>query len=436
MNKMFGLHLEPRLTPIPNSVPQLLNKVAVTQKAGQPSPTDAFVGTTVHIATAIQRDMVQGADWTALLPGRIADSTIEDKGLAVRVFTTLPGGIVYNTQLAPHPPTSLADLFKPEWKGKIASNPYGASFELLSASDVWGEEKTLDFARKFSAQISGLIGCPDMERVASGEFVLFAMDCSGRNWVQFARQGAPLGFIVPSDFAAQRYYYMVIPKNAAHPNAGKLFVTFLLTSRGAAHSLEDRRLRSAHLPGFGHAQSDRGLRSDGREIPRVHAWLVGEASGSGSGAAQSRRHHHEAAMSGAAARLARKLRPPDVAGHRRQATAWSAATACGRVPALAALRRRSVAGHLPRRGARGECDHPCDTGDRDLAQLRDTGADGQEHYSIAHYAATFLDPFTYRVLLNTLGFAAVTLVVALGFGVPIAWLAERTDFPPRRCCSR
>jgi iron(III) transport system permease protein len=61
--------------------------------------------------------------------------------------------------------------------------------------------------------------------------------------------------------------------------------------------------------------------------------------------------------------------------------------------------------------------------------FRDTGADGQDHYSIAHYAATFLDPFTYRVLLNTLGFAAVTLVVSLGFGVPLAWLVERTDFP-------
>jgi ABC-type Fe3+ transport system substrate-binding protein len=232
MNKMYGLHLTPRLTPDPDSVPQLLNKVAVTQKANQPSPTDAFVGTTVHIATAVQRGMVQTADWTALLPGRIDSSTIEDNGMAVRVFTTLPGGIVYNTQLAPHPPTSLADLLRPEWKGKIASNPYGASFELLSATDVWGEEKTLDFAHKFSAQIGGLIGCPDMERVASGEFVLFAMDCSGRNWVQFQRQGAPLGFVVPSDFAAQSYYYMVIPKNAPHPDAGKLFVVFLLTSEG------------------------------------------------------------------------------------------------------------------------------------------------------------------------------------------------------------
>lgn len=232
MNKMWGLHLEPRLTPDPDSVPQQLNKLAMTQKAGQPSPTDAFIGPTGNIATAIQRDMVQGADWTALLPGRITDKMVEDKGLAVRVFTTLPGGISYNTQLVSNPPTKITDLLNPEWKGKIASNPYGSTFELLSASDVWGEEKALDFARKFSAQVSGLIGCGDMERVASGEFALFALDCSGRSSVQFARQGAPLGFVLGSDFAAQRYYYMVIPKNAAHPNAGKLFVTFLMTPEG------------------------------------------------------------------------------------------------------------------------------------------------------------------------------------------------------------
>ena len=61
--------------------------------------------------------------------------------------------------------------------------------------------------------------------------------------------------------------------------------------------------------------------------------------------------------------------------------------------------------------------------------FRDAAENGEEYYSIVHYTATFLDPFTYRVLLNTLGFAATTLVVALAFGVPLAWLVERTDFP-------
>jgi iron(III) transport system permease protein len=44
-----------------------------------------------------------------------------------------------------------------------------------------------------------------------------------------------------------------------------------------------------------------------------------------------------------------------------------------------------------------------------------------------HYAELYTDPLAYAALLNTLGFGAVTLAVALLFGIPIAWLVERTD---------
>ena len=50
-------------------------------------------------------------------------------------------------------------------------------------------------------------------------------------------------------------------------------------------------------------------------------------------------------------------------------------------------------------------------------------------YTVDHYLEVFLDPFTYRVIYNTLVFSGVTLVVAMLIGVPIAWLLERTDFP-------
>jgi iron(III) transport system permease protein len=50
-------------------------------------------------------------------------------------------------------------------------------------------------------------------------------------------------------------------------------------------------------------------------------------------------------------------------------------------------------------------------------------------FSTAYYRTIFTDPFTFDVLLNTLGFSFSTLVVALAFGVPIAWIAERTDLP-------
>ena len=47
--------------------------------------------------------------------------------------------------------------------------------------------------------------------------------------------------------------------------------------------------------------------------------------------------------------------------------------------------------------------------------------------TIEHYVELYSDPFAYRALLNSLGFALCTLVVAFAFGVPIAWLAERSD---------
>src|SRR5262249_17812879 len=38
------------------------------------------------------------------------------------------------------------------------------------------------------------------------------------------------------------------------------------------------------------------------------------------------------------------------------------------------------------------------------------------------------DKRTYQSLMDTLGFSLVSLIVALAFGIPAAWLAERTDF--------
>jgi len=232
MNATYGTNIAVTYTPDNSSIPQHINKLMVTQQSGQPAPTDAFVGTTGHVLLLTQRQAVVPVAWNELLPGRVDGRIVEADNHAVRLFTTLPGGIIYNTQLVPKKPTKLSDLLEPAFKGKIATNPYAASFELLSGSDVWGEERALEFARALSKQVSGIMGCPEIERIASGEFVAFAMDCSGRTWVKFKRAGAPVDMAVPTDFAAQRYYYMMIPKNAAHPNAAKLYVAFMLTPEG------------------------------------------------------------------------------------------------------------------------------------------------------------------------------------------------------------
>jgi iron(III) transport system permease protein len=50
-------------------------------------------------------------------------------------------------------------------------------------------------------------------------------------------------------------------------------------------------------------------------------------------------------------------------------------------------------------------------------------------YSLRNYAGLLVDPIVGRALLNTAGFTAVTIVVAVAFGLPLAWLVERTDLP-------
>src|ERR1700759_4698012 len=50
-------------------------------------------------------------------------------------------------------------------------------------------------------------------------------------------------------------------------------------------------------------------------------------------------------------------------------------------------------------------------------------------YSFLHYVESFGDPSIVRALSNTIVFTLVSLVVALFFGVPAAWLVTRTDLP-------
>jgi iron(III) transport system permease protein len=59
-----------------------------------------------------------------------------------------------------------------------------------------------------------------------------------------------------------------------------------------------------------------------------------------------------------------------------------------------------------------------------------TGTPGEADlsYTSSNFVEVFTDQRTYTVLLDTAQFSLVSLIVALVFGIPAAWLAERTDF--------
>jgi ABC-type Fe3+ transport system substrate-binding protein len=273
MNAMYGTSISIKYAPGPE-IPMVSSQIVTDLKAKRPTRTDPFVGTNTHIPPLVAENALEAVDWTAFLTGRITKDMLEADGKAMRVYTTLPGGVVYNTQLAPSVPVKLTDLLKPEWKGKIASTPYAGSFDLLGGTDGWGVDKTLEFAKAFSGQLAGLIRCPELERLASGEFIALAPDCSGRLWEKVKQQGAPLDYAVTTDFPAIRYYYLAVPVNAEHPNAARLFCVFMMTEAGQK-ILWDTQYNDLHsLPGSGMGPIIKGYQAKGYKFEEYTVgWL-------------------------------------------------------------------------------------------------------------------------------------------------------------------
>jgi ABC-type Fe3+ transport system substrate-binding protein len=61
-----------------------------------------------------------------------------------------------------------------------------------------------------------------------------------------AARGAPLARVISPDVPLISYFYLAVPKNARHPNAGRLFVTYMMTKQGQQDN-RDLTLNDLHL---------------------------------------------------------------------------------------------------------------------------------------------------------------------------------------------
>jgi iron(III) transport system substrate-binding protein len=227
---------------------RIVNQVATEFTAGQKAHVDIVLGAAPQISPVVKVNHFEPVDWKQYLPGRITPDMLELDGRIIRIVTGLSGA-TYNSALAPGKPTRLEDFLKPEWKGKIASTPYAAGFDVLLADDVWGAARTTDFVRALSRQITGVIRCGEAERIATGEYLGLVMDCTGQDALQWQEKGAPLAQMMPLDAAQERYYYFAVPKNAQHPAAAKLYTVFLMTEEGQKLAFDTWKTDLHVLPG-------------------------------------------------------------------------------------------------------------------------------------------------------------------------------------------
>ena len=232
INKMFNTDLKFSFSP-GRSMAGMSAKIRAEVAAGQPATSDIYIGTAPFVLPLLKRKVLIKHPWTKYLPVRIPSDISEGGGAVLRIATDAQG-VTYNSKLIPtkKKPTKLTDFLDPVWKGKIASTPYAAGFDTLSAHNVWGPAKTIDFVKKLATQIRGLIRCGEGERIATGEIIALVMDCNGQSSRLWKDKGASIDQMLPIDAAIKRHFYLGVPTNSTHKAAAALYAVFLATKEG------------------------------------------------------------------------------------------------------------------------------------------------------------------------------------------------------------
>ncbi len=162
------------------------------------------------------------------------DDDVQDKGgywISTRVNPWVLG---YNTKLVKpgEIPNDYNSLLLPKWKGgKISLDTDGFSV-LQGLSLAWGKERAVDYLRRLADQ-KPIITRGNNQRVAlmaAGEVPLAVAYAFTLERYK-SKQGAPIDW-VPLEPVPVESYVVVLASKAKHPNAGKLFVDFVLSQRG------------------------------------------------------------------------------------------------------------------------------------------------------------------------------------------------------------
>lgn len=156
--------------------------------------------------------------------------------VATNLYVLTPG---YNTELIKKgtEPKTFQDLLDPKYKGKIAWNSTSSSSAgpgfVGIVLDTMGEEKGKAYLRELAKQQpAGLAVAARqvLDQVIAGEYAI-ALNIFNNHAVISAAKGAPVDWI-PMDPALGVLSVISVTKDAPHPNAGRLFLEFLMSEEG------------------------------------------------------------------------------------------------------------------------------------------------------------------------------------------------------------
>lgn len=196
---------------------------------------DVFDGTSALPAVKKEGLVVQ---WIPESARRFPTAFWDQEGywVATNIYVQTPS---FNTQLVPRgtEPRTFADLLNPKWKGKIAwtthATPSGGpgfvGLVLGEMGDEKGKAYLKDLARQNIIPLGGSARAV-VDQVIAGEFPLALQTFNHQPYIS-ARKGAPVDWIAMNPGMGV-LSVVGLTKGGPNPNAGKLFIEFLISEEG------------------------------------------------------------------------------------------------------------------------------------------------------------------------------------------------------------
>ena len=167
---------------------------------------------------------------------------VDDDGYWTAYYVN-PYVLGYNTNLVKKEdvPKTYEQLLDPKWKGRkisIDDSAYGLLAGLIRA---WGKEKAVDYFKKLAAQEPVVMrGNTNRVQLAmAGEYPLII--AYAPTLQRETSLGHPMDW-VPLEPVPVQVNPMMLAAKAPHPNAGKLFMDFLLSKEGQKMLVGFRRI--------------------------------------------------------------------------------------------------------------------------------------------------------------------------------------------------
>ena len=167
-------------------------------------------------------------------PELAAFKPVVNRGNKAFAVHTSRNVIIYNKQRVKpaDAPKEWTDLWDPKWKGKVGMDPPWRSIAVQGVVALWVKNGISDAPQKLKANdvrfFEGSAGV--FQAVLRGDVMVATL--ADLPLEPGLEDGAPIGFVYPKSGTATNDGYVMVSARAPHPNAGKVFVNWLMSAPG------------------------------------------------------------------------------------------------------------------------------------------------------------------------------------------------------------